>query len=70
MGLFSGKKGESLFSEPLLRFFRENPLPELYRKYENSVGPDVLEPLLTTTMALFVDEQCSSPKSGRERSYE
>jgi hypothetical protein len=34
MTLFSGTKGESLFSEPLLQFFRHNPLPELFKKTE------------------------------------
>ncbi len=32
MGLLSGVLGESLFCEPLLRYFRQNPLPELFQK--------------------------------------
>jgi hypothetical protein len=34
-GLISGVKGESVFHEPLLRFFRDNPIPELLSKTAN-----------------------------------
>ena len=34
VGLLSGEPGESLFSEPLLRYFKQNPLPEFFRKTE------------------------------------
>jgi hypothetical protein len=53
MTLFSGKKGESLFSEPLLRFFRENPLPELFKKTE-SLNDDRLLAIVT---ALIVEDR-------------
>jgi hypothetical protein len=53
MALFSGKKGESLFSEPLLRFFRENPIPELYRK----TGTLSDDRLLAIVTALIVEDR-------------
>ena len=53
MALFSGKKGESLFTEPLLRLFTENPLPELYRK-TGSLNDDRLLAIVT---ALIVEDR-------------
>jgi hypothetical protein len=59
MGLFSGKKGESLFSEPLLRFFRENPLPELFSK-TGSLNDDRLLAIVT---ALIVEDRIDAALS-------
>lgn len=53
MGLISGKKGESLFHEPLLRYFRENPLPELFRKTADLKD----DRLLAIVTALIVEDR-------------
>jgi hypothetical protein len=53
MGLFSGVKGESLFCEPLLRYFRHNPLPALFGKTAG-LQDDRLLALIT---ALIVEDR-------------
>lgn len=53
MTLWSGKEGESLFTKPLLRFFKENPLPELYRK-TGSLNDDRLLAIVT---ALIIEDR-------------
>jgi len=53
MGLLSGKKGEAVFTEPLLRFFRHNPLPELFRQTEG-LNDDRLLAIVT---ALIVEDR-------------
>jgi hypothetical protein len=52
-GLFSGHKGESLFTEPLLIYFRHNPLPELFLKIQGMND----DRLLAITTALIVEER-------------
>ena len=53
MGLFSGKKGETIFSEPLLTFFRHNPLPELFQQTEGLKD----DRLLAIVTALIVEDR-------------
>lgn len=53
MGLISGHKGESLFIEPLLRYFRHNPLPELFSKTEQLKD----DRLLAIVTALIVEDR-------------
>src|ERR1700722_9432227 len=52
-GLFSGVEGESLFSEPLMILFRENPLPELFRKVQHLQD----DRLLAIVTALVVEDR-------------
>jgi hypothetical protein len=59
MSLLSGRKGESLFSEPLLRYFRENPLPELFSKTQ-SLNDDRLLAIVT---ALIVEDRIDAALS-------
>ncbi len=53
MGLISGHEGESLFIEPLLRYFRHNPLPELFNKTEQLKD----DRLLAIVTALIVEDR-------------
>ena len=53
MGLISGPPGETVFSEPVLRYFRHNPLPELLRKTEKLED----ERLLAIVTALIVEDR-------------
>ena len=55
-GLIDGKVGESLFHQPLSRYFRENAVPELFRKVE---GVDD-ERLLAIITALIVENRLES----------
>src|SRR5260370_40044616 len=52
-GLFSGHKGELLFTEPLLIYFTHNPLPELFLKIQGMND----DRLLAITTALIVEER-------------
>src|SRR5260370_23667300 len=52
-GLFSGHKGESLFTEPFLIYFRHNPLPELLLKIQGMHD----DRLLGIIGALIVEER-------------
>ena len=52
-GLFSGPEGESLFSTPLMKFFRHNPLPELFRKVDGLED----DRLLAIVTALIVEDR-------------
>jgi hypothetical protein len=49
---FSGQEGESLFHEPLLRFFRHNPLPDLFSKTAGLTD----DRLLAIVTALVVEQ--------------
>lgn len=66
-GLFSGNKGESVFCEPLLRFPRENRLPEFFQK--TAALND--ERLLAIVAALIVEDRLDAalgaflPRYGR-----
>ena len=53
MGLFSGHKNESLFTEPLMRYFRHNPLPDLFSKTANLQD----DRLLAIVTALIVEDR-------------
>src|SRR5215207_965933 len=53
MGLISGHKGEALFTEPLMRFFRHDPLPELFSKTEQLQD----DRLLAIVTALIVEDR-------------
>jgi hypothetical protein len=53
MGLFSGIKGESIFCEPLLRYFRHNPLPALFNKTAGLKD----DRLLALVTALIVEDR-------------
>lgn len=50
MNIFDGPEGESLFKQPVLPIFRQNPLPELFKKAEQS--DDRLMALLTALVVL------------------
>ncbi len=53
MGLISGPKGEALFAEPLMRYFRSNPLPDLFKKTEGLAD----DRLLALVTALIVENR-------------
>lgn len=59
MGLFSGIKGESLFDEPLLRYFRHNPLPALFSKTAGLKD----DRLLALVTALIVEDRLDAALS-------
>ena len=65
-GLISGKKGESLFHEPLMRFFRENPIPELLGK-TSSLKDDRL---LAIVSALVIEDRLDKALSSFLPRYE
>src|ERR1043166_9666104 len=52
-GFVSGPQGESLFTEPLIRFFRENPLPEFFSKTADLKD----DRLLAIVTALIVEDR-------------
>ena len=52
-GLLSGKKGESLFHNPLVRIFKEQELPDLFKKTEKLDD----ERLLAIVTALIIEDR-------------
>lgn len=53
LGWFDGKPGDSLFHSPFMSMFRENPLPDLFRKLE-VINDDRLTGIVT---ALIVEDR-------------